>query len=83
MDAKNPPQGVTIASDFTINDFETPWLVTQGGPSNATESLILLAFRYTFSRNQVGMGSAVSFITFPILTALAVLLMRRQREATP
>jgi multiple sugar transport system permease protein len=68
---------------WTINDFETPWLVTQGGPSNATESLILLAFRYTFTRNQVGVGSAVSFITFLLLTALAALLMHRQREAQP
>jgi ABC-type sugar transport system permease subunit len=66
---------------WTINDFETPWLVTQGGPSNHTENLILLAFRYTFSRNQVGYGSAVSFITFLILTGLAVLLMRRQHES--
>ena len=67
---------------WTINDFETPFLITQGGPSNATENLILLAFRYTFSRNQVGLGSAVSFITFIILTGLALVLLRRQRDTT-
>jgi ABC-type sugar transport system permease subunit len=65
---------------FTVNDFETPWLITQGGPSNSTENLIILAFRYTFSRNQVGVGSAVSFITFLILTGLAIVLLWRQRE---
>ncbi|SDR18481.1 multiple sugar transport system permease protein [Rhizobiales bacterium GAS191] len=67
---------------FTVNDFETPWLITQGGPSNATENLIILAYRLTFARNQVGLGSAVSFVTFLILMALAVLLLRRQREAS-
>ncbi len=66
---------------WTINDFETPFLITGGGPSNATENLILLAYRYTFARNQVGIGSAVSFITFLILTGLALVLLRRQREA--
>jgi ABC-type sugar transport system permease subunit len=63
---------------WTINDFETPWLITQGGPSNATENLILLAHRLTFARNQVGLGSAVSFVTFLILMALAVVLLRQQ-----
>ena len=42
---------------WTINDFETPFLITGGGPSNATENLILLAYRYTFARNQVGSTS--------------------------
>ncbi|XSC47455.1 carbohydrate ABC transporter permease [Bradyrhizobium sp. RDT10] len=65
---------------WTINDFETPWLITQGGPSNATENLILLAHRLTFTRNQIGLGSAVSFVTFLILMVLAVMLLRYQRD---
>jgi ABC-type sugar transport system permease subunit len=65
---------------WTINDFETPWLITQGGPSNATENLIILAYRLTFARNQIGLGSAVSFVTFLILMVLAVILLRQQRE---
>jgi len=66
---------------WTINDFETPFLITGGGPSYATENLILMAFRYVFVRNQVGIGSAVSFVTFIILTGLALVLLRRQRES--
>jgi multiple sugar transport system permease protein len=66
---------------WTINDFETPWLISQGGPSNATENLIILAYRLTFARSQIGLGSAVSFVTFLILMALAVILLRQQREA--
>jgi multiple sugar transport system permease protein len=66
---------------WTINDFETPFLMTHGGPSNATENLILLAFRYTFASNRVGVGAAVSFVTFVILTVLALVLLQRQRRA--
>lgn len=65
---------------WTINDFETPFLLTQGGPSNTTENLIILAYRYTFTRNQVGAGSAVAFVTFLILTGLALVLLSRQRD---
>jgi ABC-type sugar transport system permease subunit len=65
---------------WTVNDFDTPWLLTQGGPANATENLILLAYRYTFGRNNVGLGSATSFITLILLMGLVVVLLRRQRE---
>jgi len=67
---------------WTVNDFETPFLLTGGGPSNATENLIVLAYRYTFKRNDVGMGTATAFVTLTILLVLALLLLRRQRETT-
>ena len=67
---------------WSVNDFETPWLLTQGGPSNATESLMILAYRDTFARNSVGTGAAVAFISLIILMALAIVMMRfRNKEA--
>lgn len=66
---------------WSVNDFDTPWLLTQGGPSRATENLIVMAYRTTFGANQVGMGSAVAFITMLLLMVLATMMLRRQREA--
>jgi ABC-type sugar transport system permease subunit len=63
---------------WSVNDFETPWLLTQGGPSNATENLIILAYKYTFTRNDVGIGSAIAVVSLIILMALAIFLLRRQ-----
>jgi multiple sugar transport system permease protein len=65
---------------WSINDFETPYLLTQGGPANSTENLILLAYRYTFGRNDVGRGSAVALLTLVILMILATIMMRQQRR---
>ena len=65
---------------WSVNDFETPWLLTQGGPSGATENLIVLAYRYTFFRNDVGIGSAVAFVSMLILMVFAILLLRRQEH---
>jgi ABC-type sugar transport system permease subunit len=45
---------------WSVNDFETPFLLMQGGPSNATENLIILAYKDTFARNTVGVGAACS-----------------------
>jgi multiple sugar transport system permease protein len=63
---------------WSVNDFETPWLLTQGGPSNATENLIVLAYKYTFTRNDVGVGSAIAVVSMIILMALAFVLLRKQ-----
>jgi ABC-type sugar transport system permease subunit len=65
---------------WSVNDFDTPWLLTQGGPSNALENLIVLAYRDTFARNYVGVGSAVAFISLIILMILALVLMRFQTQ---
>ncbi len=62
---------------WSINDFETPFLLTGGGPANATENLILLSYRYTFGRNDVGRGSAIALLTLVVLTTLATFLLRR------
>lgn len=61
---------------FSVNDFE--WLLTQGGPSMATWNLSVLAYRYTFGRTDVGIGSAIWFVTMLILMCFAVILLRRQ-----
>lgn len=66
---------------WSVNDFETPWLLTQGGPSNSTENLIILAYKYTFTRNDVGTGSAIAFVSLIILMFLAWLLLRRQSRS--
>lgn len=66
---------------WTVNDFDTPWLLAQGGPANATENLVVLAYRYTFARNDVGMGAATSFVTLFILMALVFFLLRLQRRS--
>jgi multiple sugar transport system permease protein len=69
---------------WSMNDFTTPWLLTQGGPVNSTENLIVLAFKYAFQVGNVGIGAAVAIITMLIMLVVGILLlivMPRQEEA--
>jgi multiple sugar transport system permease protein len=66
---------------WTVNDFDTPWLLTQGGPANSTENLVVIAYRYTFNRSDVGHGSAVAIATLVVLMVLVVFALRQQRTA--
>jgi multiple sugar transport system permease protein len=65
---------------WCFNDFETIWLLTEGGPANATENLIVIAYKYTFVKNSVGIGSAIAIISLIILMSLAVLLLKIQKN---
>jgi len=65
---------------FSIHDFETIWLLTQGGPGTATMNLMVLSYNYTFIGDNVGYGAAVAIISLLVLMALALLLLRSRRE---
>lgn len=65
---------------WCFNDFDTIWLLTEGGPANATENLIVLAYKYTFTKNNVGLGSAIAIISLIILMVLAWLLLKKQEK---
>jgi ABC-type sugar transport system permease subunit len=65
-----------LMSIWTVNDFDTPWLLARGGPAGATENLVVLAYRYTFAGNDVGMGATVSFVTLFLLMALSLVVIK-------
>ena len=67
---------------YSINDFDTIWLLTMGGPSNATENLIVLAYRYTFGANKVGMGSTIAVVTLILLLILGTFMLNRQNKTS-
>ena len=65
---------------FCVNDFPTIFLLTQGGPTNATTSLIVLAYQYAFQNFQTGPGTAVAFLMTTVLVIVSVLLYRQIKK---
>ena len=67
---------------FCVNDFPTIFLLTQGGPQNATTSLIVLAYQYAFQNFQTGPGTAVAFIMTVVLVGVSVVLYQQIKKAS-
>jgi multiple sugar transport system permease protein len=67
---------------LTFNDFSIIWILTQGGPGNATNVLATLTYKIAIPGLELGKGVAVSVLMLPILVGLIVLLNRfiSQRE---
>ncbi len=67
---------ITVIGSFQL--FAEPYVMTQGGPANATLSLVLLMYRNGFQWWNVGYGAAVAWVLFALLV-IATLTLRRLR----
>src|SRR5919197_6497290 len=61
---------------LTFNDFSIIWILTQGGPGNATNVLATLTYKIAIPGLELGKGVAVSVLMLPILVVMIVLLNR-------
>lgn len=55
----------------TMQVFIEPYILTGGGPDDATVTVLLLLFRYAFVYNDFGLASAMSSLLFVVLGAFA------------
>jgi multiple sugar transport system permease protein len=71
-----------LISLWTFNDF-TPFLITAGGPSGATEILPVYVYNNAIRFGQLGFGAAVSAIMLGINLVIALVYLRllRTRDA--
>lgn len=67
---------VLLRAIWMFNKFDIIWLLTGGGPLQATEHLPILAYRKAFQSYDVGMGATVSTISFLILTVAVLIYFR-------
>ena len=65
---------------YTLRVFDVIWVMTGGGPVNATEVLPTLAYRNTFERFNFGQGAAISVIMLVILLVVSLLYVRTTSE---
>jgi len=75
-----------IAPAFTINIvlsmigslkvFDIIYIMTQGGPGRATESLTTYIFGRAFDANKFGYGTAVAMVMFAIILVLSLIQLR-------
>lgn len=71
-----------LSSIWTANGFEHVWLLTQGGPSDATMVFPVLAY-FGMQTQRIGEAAAVSVYMLPVLGILVILatsLMMRREE---
>lgn len=73
---------VLLSTIWTTNGFENVWLITQGGPSDATMTFPVLAY-FGLQTMRIGEASAVSVAMLPVFSMMALIgvkLLERNQD---
>jgi ABC-type sugar transport system permease subunit len=73
---------VVIAIINTVQVFEPVYVLTQGGPANATNVLSFQIYKSAFEFGLAGQASAMAFVLFLVLAGAVVVVMRLLRDPT-
>src|ERR1043165_4290242 len=60
---------MTFSVLFTFTDFQLIWVLTRGGPVNATQLMATLSYQRAIIAGQLGEGAAISSAMIPFLLA--------------
>jgi multiple sugar transport system permease protein len=66
---------------FTFTDMTVVYVLTRGGPVNATQVLATWTFFKGIEGGDLAQGAAISLFMFPVLAGVAALLLRTARRA--
>ena len=72
--------GFLFDTVFTLSDLSIVYLLTQGGPANASKILPVLAYQIGIQAGALGRGAAISLFLFPLLLPLMILLLRNLKR---
>jgi len=67
---------LTISIITSMQLFTQPFIMTNGGPLNATLSIVQLLYRHAFVQLEFGYGSAIATVLLVLLVALALINKR-------
>ena len=65
-----------LSTLWTIGDFTTVYLVSEGAPAYSTDVLATLGFHYAFDAARPALGVAAVMSALPVLIPIVILLMR-------
>jgi multiple sugar transport system permease protein len=74
---------VLLVAIWSFNDFETIYLLTKGGPANATYNVVVLSYYEAFFGSNLGLAAAMAVVGLVLLLALSAVLLRFLRRVDP
>lgn len=66
---------------WSFRRFEIIWLLTQGGPVDATNTIVIDVYRQAFVNSELGRGAAIGTVGLVLSTIVTVLYFYVDREA--
>jgi len=71
---------VLFSTIWTFADFQIVYILTHGGPLNATQIFATMAYDVALVAGRIGEGAAISLFLFPALLVVIILMLRYLRR---
>lgn len=71
---------VLFSTIWTFADFQIVYILTHGGPINATQIFSTMAYDVALLAGRIGEGAAISLFLFPILLVIILIMLRYLRK---
>ena len=71
---------ILFSTIFTLADFNIVYVLTRGGPMNATHLFATYSFNVGILNHDIGLGAAISLFLFPILLFVVIFQLKMVRK---
>jgi len=72
--------GFLFDTVFTLSDLSVVYILTQGGPGNATQILPVLAYQIGIQAGNLGRGAAIALFLVPLLAPVMFVFLRNLKR---
>lgn len=69
-----------LSAIMSLGDFNSIYLLTGGGPADATQTLATLGIRYAFGMSEIEVGVSTVVIALPVMLPLLIMMLRRMKK---
>ncbi len=67
---------VITSSVWALQLFDEPWILTKGGPVNATLTMVIYLYQQSFQYGELGFGASVAYVLTMIIAAFSFLQLK-------
>jgi multiple sugar transport system permease protein len=71
---------ILFSTIFTLADFNIVYVLTRGGPMNATHLFATYSFTVGILNHEIGLGAAISLFLFPLLLFVVIFQLKMVRK---
>jgi ABC-type sugar transport system permease subunit len=67
---------VITSSIWALQLFDEPWILTKGGPVNATLTMVIYLYQHSFQYGELGFGASIAYVLTMIIAIFSFLQLK-------
>jgi lactose/L-arabinose transport system permease protein len=67
---------VITSSIWALQLFDEPWILTKGGPINATLTMVIYLYQHSFQYGELGFGASIAYVLTMIIAIFSFLQLK-------